>query len=61
VRQLCEAHPGRVPVFLHLLLDAQEVVVRARGLSVDGSQELVAEGETTLGAGTISVDYAGRA
>src|SRR5207249_2587737 len=61
VRQLCEAHPGRVPVFLHLLLDAQEVVVRARGLSVDGSQELVAEGETTLGAGAISVDYAGRA
>jgi len=50
-----------VPVFLHLLLDAQEVVVRARGLSVDGSQELVAAGETTLGAGAISVDYAGRA
>ncbi|PYM90795.1 MAG: DNA polymerase III subunit alpha [Candidatus Rokuibacteriota bacterium] len=61
VRQLCEAHPGRVPVFLHLLLGIQEVVVRARGLSVDGSQELVADGETTLGAGAISVDYAGRA
>ena len=32
VRRICGEHPGRVPVFLHLLLDAQEVVVRARGL-----------------------------
>jgi DNA polymerase III subunit alpha len=61
VRQLCGEHPGRVPVFLHLVLGAQEVVVRARGLSVDGSQELVAEGETVLGRGAISVDYARRA
>jgi DNA polymerase-3 subunit alpha len=61
VRRVCGEHPGRVPVFLHLLLGAQEVVVRARGLSVDGSKELVAEGETVLGAGAISVDYAGRA
>jgi DNA polymerase-3 subunit alpha len=61
VRRICGEHPGRVPVFLHLLLDAQEVVVRARGLSVDGSKELVAEGESALGAGAISVDYAGRA
>jgi hypothetical protein len=61
VRRLCVEHPGRVPVFLHLLLDAQEVVVRARGLSVDASRELVAEGEAVLGPGAISVDYAGRA
>jgi len=61
VRQLCGEHPGRVPVFLHLVLDTQEVVVRARGLSVDGSQELVVEGETVLGRGAISVDYARRA
>ncbi len=61
VRLLCGEHPGRVPVFLHLLLGAQEVVVRTRALSVDGSQELVAEGETVLGRGAISVDYAGRA
>jgi DNA polymerase-3 subunit alpha len=61
VRQLCGVHPGRVPVFLHLLLGAQEVVVRTRGLSVDGSLELVAEGETLLGPGAVSVDYAGRA
>src|SRR3989442_3193166 len=61
VRQLCGGHPGRVPVFLHLVLGAQEVVVRTRSLSVDGSQELVAEGETILGRGAVSVDYAGRA
>jgi len=61
VRQLCSEHPGRVPVFLHLLIGGQEVVVRTRGLSVDGSQELVAHGETLVGPGNISVDYAGRA
>jgi DNA polymerase-3 subunit alpha len=61
VKQLCGEHPGRVPVFLHLLVGAQEVVVRTRGLSVDGSQELVTAGETLLGPGAISVDYAGRA
>ncbi len=61
VRQLCGEHPGRVPVFLHLVLGAQEVVVRTRGLSVDGSRELVAEGDAVLGPGAVSVDYAGRA
>jgi DNA polymerase-3 subunit alpha len=61
VRQLCSEHPGRVPVFLHLVLGGQEVVVRTRGLSVDGSKELVTAGETLLGPGNISVDYAGRA
>src|SRR5437879_2319443 len=50
VRQLCEAHPGRVPVFLHLLLDAQEVAVRARGLSVAGSPGPVGEGQTARAA-----------
>jgi DNA polymerase III subunit alpha len=61
VRQLCAEHPGRVPVFLHLVLGGQEVVVRTRSLSVDGSRELVTEGETLLGPGAVSVDYAGRA
>ncbi|PYO09351.1 MAG: DNA polymerase III subunit alpha [Candidatus Rokuibacteriota bacterium] len=61
VRQLCGEHPGRVPVFLHLVLGGQEVVVRTRGLSVDGSKELLTAGETLLGPGNISVDYAGRA
>ena len=50
-----------MPLFLHLLVDAQEVVVRARGLSVDASPELVARAETILGQGTVTVEYAGRA
>jgi DNA polymerase-3 subunit alpha len=61
VRQLCGEYPGRVPVFLHLVIGGQEVVVRTRGLSVDGSRELVTEGEGRLGPGSVSVDYAGRA
>jgi DNA polymerase-3 subunit alpha len=61
VRQLCAEHPGRVPVFLHLMIGQQEVVVRTRAFSVDASPELLAEGETVLGPGAISVDYAGRA
>jgi DNA polymerase-3 subunit alpha len=61
LRQVCAAHPGRVPVYLHLLLTSQEVVVRCRGVAVDASQELCAKVESLLGAGTITVEYAGRA
>jgi hypothetical protein len=61
VRQVCEPHPGRVPVFLHISLASHEVIVRVRAFSVDGSRELVARGEAMLGAGAISVEYAGRA
>ncbi|MBI4628656.1 MAG: DNA polymerase III subunit alpha [Candidatus Rokubacteria bacterium] len=60
VKQLVAAHPGPVPVFLHLLVGAQEVVVRARGFGVDGTPELVAKGEGLLGPGAVSVEYAGR-
>ena len=61
VRQVCDGHPGRVPVFLHILLGSHEVVVRVRAFSVDGSRDLVTKGEAMLGAGAISVEYAGRA
>jgi DNA polymerase-3 subunit alpha len=61
VQRCCAEHPGEVPVFLHLLLPAQEVVVRARRVAVDGSGELVAKLETLLGAGAIILDYARRA
>jgi DNA polymerase-3 subunit alpha len=61
LRQLCAEHPGRVPLFLHVVVDVQEVVVRARGLSVDASPELVAQAETLLGPGAVTVEYAGRA
>jgi DNA polymerase-3 subunit alpha len=61
LRRLCEAHPGGVPVFLHLLLPATEVVVRARGVAVEVSKELIAGVEALLGAGAAAIDYAGRA
>jgi len=61
VRSLCEAHPGSTPVFVHVLLADQEVVVRAKGLSVSPEPELVAKVEGLLGPGSILVEYAGRA
>jgi DNA polymerase-3 subunit alpha len=61
VREACAAHPGRVPVFVHIVLAEQEVVVRARGLAVDAGDELRARLQALLGPNTVSVDYAGRA
>jgi DNA polymerase-3 subunit alpha len=61
VRRICGEHPGGVPVFIHLLLPAAEVVVRARGVAVDASAALAAEVEAVLGAGTLVVEHAGRA
>jgi DNA polymerase-3 subunit alpha len=61
VRRVCEAHAGTVPVFLHLLLPGHEVVVRARGVAVDATGELVAKLETLLGAGAAVIEHAGRA
>src|SRR5918996_1469260 len=49
VKDVCREHPGPVPVFLHVLLPAQEVVVRARGLAVDPSPELRAKLAALLG------------
>src|SRR5437879_9836352 len=43
LRAICTSHPGSVPVFVHVLLPAQEVVVRTRGLGVDAGADLVAE------------------
>jgi DNA polymerase III alpha subunit len=61
LRRLCEEYPGGVPVFVHVLLPSTEVVVRARGVSVDVTKDLVARLEELLGAGAIAIDYAGRA
>ncbi|PYM24134.1 MAG: DNA polymerase III subunit alpha [Candidatus Rokuibacteriota bacterium] len=61
LRRLCEEHAGTVPVFLHLLLPGHEVVVRARGVAVEASGELVAKLETLLGAGAAVIEHAGRA
>jgi DNA polymerase-3 subunit alpha len=61
VKHLLGGYPGKVALFLHLLLPQHEVVVRVRELSVDPAQELVLEVEALLGPGSISVDYARRA
>jgi len=61
LRRLCDEHPGAVPVFVHVLLPTTEVVVRARGVSVDVATALIAKLEELLGAGATAIDYAGRA
>jgi DNA polymerase-3 subunit alpha len=61
LRRLCEEHPGGVPVFVHVLLPTTEVVVRARGVSVEANPDLVARLEELLGAGAATIEYAGRA
>jgi hypothetical protein len=47
-----------VPVFVHVVLAGQEVVIRARGCSVDATPELTAEVEALLGRGALTIDYA---
>jgi len=61
VRALCEAHRGSTPLFLHVLLAEQEVVLKAPALGVEPAPELVAKVEQLLGPGSIIVEYAGRA
>src|SRR6266446_140569 len=58
LRTVCGNHPGPVPVFVHLLLPAQEVVVRTRGLAVDAAPDLVAELNERFGDGAVTVDHA---
>ncbi|MET0484245.1 MAG: hypothetical protein ABW216_00995, partial [Candidatus Rokuibacteriota bacterium] len=61
LKQLCEEHPGVVPVFLHLLLPGHEVVLRARGVAVDATSELVTKLNSLLGTGAAVIEHAGRA
>jgi DNA polymerase-3 subunit alpha len=61
LRTLCHAHRGRTPLFVHVVLPEHEVVVRAKEFSVEPDPALVAKVEALLGAGSILVEYAGRA
>jgi DNA polymerase-3 subunit alpha len=61
VRDLCRAHAGATPLFVHVLLPEQEVVIRSRGLSVSADPTLVAKIEALLGPGSILLEYGGRA
>jgi DNA polymerase III subunit alpha len=61
LRAICLEHRGRTPVFVHVLLPDQEVVVRATGLAVSPDAPMAAKVEALLGPGGILVEYAGRA
>ena len=61
LRTLCEAHRGRTPLFVHVVLPDQEVVVRVKELLVEPDAAMVAKVESLLGPGSILVEYAGRA
>jgi hypothetical protein len=61
VKAACHEHEGRTPLFLHVLLPEQEVVLRVKELAVEPAPDLVAKVEGLLGPGSILVEYAGRA
>jgi len=61
VKAACREHEGRTPLFVHVLLPEQEVVVRVKDLSVEPAEPLVSKVEGLLGPGSILVEYAGRA
>ena len=61
VRRICQEHRGHTPLFVHMLLPDQEVVIRAKNLSVDANATLSAKIETLLGQDSVVIEYAGRA
>ena len=61
VRALCREHRGRTPLFLHVLLPEQEVVIRATELAVEPDTAMSAKVEALLGQGSMLVEYAGGA
>jgi len=58
---LCRSHRGPTPVFLHVLVDGQEVVVALPGHAIRASEAFVAEAEALVGAGRVQVEHAGGA
>ncbi|MBI4013372.1 MAG: DNA polymerase III subunit alpha [Candidatus Rokubacteria bacterium] len=56
LRGICEEHGGPVPVFVHLLLAGNEVVVRSRGVTVKPSPAFVAAVEGLLGGRTVRLE-----
>jgi DNA polymerase-3 subunit alpha len=59
--RLCGEHAGPVPVFVHLLLGEQEVVLRSRAYHVSAAPGFVAAAEAILGPGAVILDHAGPA
>jgi DNA polymerase-3 subunit alpha len=61
VRAICHTRPGRTPVFVHVLLPEQEVVIRVKEFAVEADAAMAADVEALLGPGSILIEYAGRA
>jgi DNA polymerase III alpha subunit len=61
VKAICHEHRGRTPLFLHVLLPEQEVVIRVKEVSVEPGSAMASKVEGVLGQGSILVEYAGRA
>jgi DNA polymerase-3 subunit alpha len=59
--RVCGEHAGPVPVFVHILLAEQEVVLRSRAFSVSAAPGFVAAVEAILGPGAVVLDHAGSA
>jgi DNA polymerase-3 subunit alpha len=60
VRAACAASPGAVPLFVHILLPAHEIVVYARECPVEPSPALCERLEALLGPGGVVVERGGR-
>ena len=60
VRRACGEHAGPVPLFIHLLLPDQEVVIRARGQAVEPGPDFAAKIDALLGPAALVVEHAGR-
>ncbi len=56
LRAVCDEHPGPVPLFVHLLVDGAEVVVRARAVRVQPSSGFVATVEGLLGTRSVHLE-----
>ena len=56
LRALCDAHPGPVPVYVHLEVDGAEVVVRSQAVSVRPSPAFVAAVEGLLGNRSVRIE-----
>ncbi len=56
LRAICDAHPGPVPVHVHLEVDDAEVVVRSRVVSVRPSAAFVAAVEGLLGSRSVRLE-----
>jgi DNA polymerase-3 subunit alpha len=56
LRALCDEHAGPVPVFVHLLVDGVDVVVRSRSVAVRPSSAFVAAVEGLLGGRSVRLE-----